>query len=130
VSTGSRDRSSSESQHLDPAVPASRIATLSSGEFVGITADRPDQVLSLKAFHARILPEKIADRQPPESIPAVLKSALARDELDLHFQSLRQQVRTIVGTRLTQMQESPQLQRLIITKAHRSRKRAKPFNTV
>jgi hypothetical protein len=123
VSTGSRDRSSSESQHLDPAVPASRIATLSSGEFVGITADRPDQLLPLKAFHARVLPDKIADQQPPDPIPAARKAALSREELDAHFQVIRRQVRTIVSTRLAQMLESPQLQKLIITPTQRNAKK-------
>jgi hypothetical protein len=40
---------------LDLAVPASKIASLSSGEFVGMVADDPDQKIDLKAFHSEIL---------------------------------------------------------------------------
>lgn len=36
------------------AVPASKIASLSSGEFVGIIADDPDNKIHLKVFHSEI----------------------------------------------------------------------------
>ncbi|SDE66262.1 hypothetical protein SAMN05216464_108133 [Mucilaginibacter pineti] len=45
----------STSSQLDSAIPASRIASLSSGEFVGIVADNPDQKIGLKMFHAEIV---------------------------------------------------------------------------
>jgi hypothetical protein len=35
-------------------VPSSRIASLSSGEFVGTIADNPDTLVELKAFHWRL----------------------------------------------------------------------------
>jgi hypothetical protein len=40
---------------LDFAVPASKIATLSSGEFVGLVADDPDNKIALKIFHNEII---------------------------------------------------------------------------
>ena len=42
VSINSSDTSISKSTQLDYAVPASKIASLSSGEFVGMVADDPD----------------------------------------------------------------------------------------
>jgi len=39
---------------MDYAIPASKIATLSSGEFVGIVSDNPDQKIKLKMFHCEI----------------------------------------------------------------------------
>jgi len=39
---------------MDYAIPASKIATLSSGEFVGVVADNPEQKIKLKMFHAEI----------------------------------------------------------------------------
>lgn len=36
------------------AIPASKIGTLSSGEFVGVVADTPEQKMSLKMFHGEI----------------------------------------------------------------------------
>jgi TusA-related sulfurtransferase len=42
-------------QQLESAVPTSTISTLSSGEFIGIVADDPDQKINLKAFHCEII---------------------------------------------------------------------------
>lgn len=53
-SINSSDISISKSSQMDFAIPASKIATLSSGEFVGIVADNPDQKIKLKMFHNEI----------------------------------------------------------------------------
>ncbi|HWB93990.1 MAG TPA: hypothetical protein VG605_19180, partial [Puia sp.] len=58
ISTNNRGTSTSQSLQLDLALPASKIAALSSGEFVGITADSPDQPMPLKAFHCQIKLER------------------------------------------------------------------------
>jgi hypothetical protein len=44
----------SKATQLDAAIPASKIASLSSGEFVGIIADEPQQPVELKMFHCRL----------------------------------------------------------------------------
>jgi type IV secretory pathway TraG/TraD family ATPase VirD4 len=49
------DTSISRSKQLDSAIPPSKISSLSSGEFVGIVADNPDQKIELKAFQCEIL---------------------------------------------------------------------------
>lgn len=53
-SISSTDISISRSTQMDFAIPASKISALSSGEFVGIVADNPDQKISLKMFHSEI----------------------------------------------------------------------------
>ncbi len=55
VTINSQDTSVSRSTQLDFAVPASKIATLSSGEFVGMVADDPDNKIELKVFHNEII---------------------------------------------------------------------------
>ncbi|MFA6245316.1 MAG: conjugal transfer protein MobC [Mucilaginibacter sp.] len=55
VTINSQDTSLSKSTQLDFAVPASKIATLSSGEFVGLVADDPDNKIQLKVFHNEII---------------------------------------------------------------------------
>lgn len=50
----SSDTSISKATQLDDAIPASKIAALSSGEFVGMVADNPDQPMELKMFHSKI----------------------------------------------------------------------------
>ena len=49
------DMSISHSKQLDNAIPASKIAAFSSGEFVGLVADNPDEKIKLKMFHAEII---------------------------------------------------------------------------
>lgn len=54
ISINSQDTSISKSSHLDYAIPASKISSLSSGSFVGMVADNPDQKITLKIFHNEI----------------------------------------------------------------------------
>ncbi|RZM19550.1 MAG: conjugal transfer protein TraG, partial [Pedobacter sp.] len=53
-SISSSDVSISKSTQMDYAIPASKIASLSSGEFVGIVADNPEEKIALKMFHSEI----------------------------------------------------------------------------
>lgn len=55
VSVNRTDTSISHSKQLDSAIPASKIASLSSGEFVGMVADDPHEKIKLKMFHAEII---------------------------------------------------------------------------
>ncbi len=55
VSINRTDTSISHSKQLDSAIPASKIASLSSGEFVGLVADNPDEKIKLKMFNAGII---------------------------------------------------------------------------
>lgn len=55
ISINRTDTSVSKSGQLDFAVPAAKIAGLSSGEFVGMVADDPSQLIKHKNFHAAIL---------------------------------------------------------------------------
>ncbi|HET6253278.1 MAG TPA: YWFCY domain-containing protein, partial [Puia sp.] len=67
VSTNSADTAISVTPQWEEAVTPATLAMLSSGEFVGVTADDPDVGLELKGFHARIIrkePELKAGRLP------------------------------------------------------------------
>lgn len=54
MSINSSDTSITKATQMDYAIPASKIATLSSGEFVGVVADNPEQKIKLKMFHSEI----------------------------------------------------------------------------
>jgi hypothetical protein len=62
ISVNSSDTSISKSSQLDVAIPTSKIAALSSGEFVGMVSDNPDQKIDLKVFHGEILNDHEAIR--------------------------------------------------------------------
>lgn len=63
ISINSQDTSVSKSTQLDYAIPASKIASLSSGEFVGMVSDDPDNKISLKTFHNEIQNDHEAIKQ-------------------------------------------------------------------
>jgi hypothetical protein len=74
ISINTTETSVTRSTQLDSAVPPSKIAALSSGEFVGTVADDPDQKIQQKIFHAEILNDHNAIRCEEEnykSIPAI-----------------------------------------------------------
>lgn len=74
ISINTSETSISRSTQLDSAVPPSKIATLSSGEFVGTVADDPEQKIDLKVFHGVILNNHSNIRQEElgyKSIPAI-----------------------------------------------------------
>jgi hypothetical protein len=54
LTINSGDTSFSKATQLDYAIPASKVAALSSGEFVGMVADNPEQKIALKMFHSAI----------------------------------------------------------------------------
>jgi YWFCY protein/Type IV secretion-system coupling protein DNA-binding domain len=119
ISTNSRDASTSQSLQLDLALPASKIATLSSGEFVGITADSPDQPLPLKAFHCQILLEP-----EPDDLKRPLPSVkITKDVVDKTFKQIQHDAKRLVENRLDQMRNTPSLAPLIINPKVGARRR-------
>lgn len=74
LSINRTDTSISRSSQLDYAIPASKISSLSSGEFVGMVADDPHEKIKLKMFHCEIQneTEKLnAELKNFKSIPKV-----------------------------------------------------------
>jgi hypothetical protein len=73
VNTNDNEQSVTHSTALDLAIPPSRIAKLSSGEFVGMVADDASYHIPLKMFHCKIMndhralaKEKLSYRSLPE----------------------------------------------------------------
>lgn len=71
VSINSNDTSVSRSTQLDYAIPASKIAGLSSGEFVGMVADDPTNKIDLKTFHCQIQNDHAAIEQEEKSYQSI-----------------------------------------------------------
>lgn len=101
VSINRSDTSVSRSTQLEAAIPPSKIASLSSGEFVGMVADDPDQKISLKVFHAEILNDHAALKREEEGyrpIPAVRKVSPA--EIQQNYLKIKEDIRCIIQDRL------------------------------
>jgi hypothetical protein len=101
ISINASDTSISRSTQLDSAIPPSKIATLSSGEFVGTVADDPDQKIDLKVFHAEILNDHAAIRKEEEnyrSIPAIRK--ITPYEIQENYFRIKKEIEQIVEDKL------------------------------
>lgn len=88
LSINSSDTSISKSLQLESAIPASKISSLSSGEFVGIVADNPDQKIKLKVFHCEIQNDHNAIKREEEKykqIPVINQVS----ETDIHENYLK-----------------------------------------
>jgi hypothetical protein len=100
------DTSISKSWQLDNAIPASKIATLSSGEFVGIVADNPQEKIKLKMFHAEIVQDTVAiNKQMKEfkEIPAVYD--ITPQEVQDNFFQIKYDVGQIVDKVVTRLKQ-------------------------
>jgi len=97
VSINSQDTSISKSTQLDFAIPASKISTLSSGEFVGLVADNPDEKITLKVFHNTIINDHDALRAEEYSykpIPPIRK--IDNDILTANYFSIKSDIESII----------------------------------
>jgi len=101
VSINASDTSVSRSTQLDAAIPPSRIASLSSGEFVGTVSDDPLQKIDLKTFHAEIMNDHDAIKKEEDSylpIPAIRK--ITPYEIQENYFRIKEDIQKIVQSRL------------------------------
>jgi hypothetical protein len=105
------------SKQLDSAIPASTISTLSSGEFVGMVADDPDQKIPLKFFHAEIINdyEEII-REETAFLPLPKIREITAQMIQEKYTSIKSEIEQIVEIQMENMMESPELSKLIIKK--------------
>ena len=111
------DTSISRSKQLDMAVPASKIASLSSGEFVGMVADNPDEKIKLKTFHAEIINDHkqlAAEQKAYVPIPKV--RSLDENMVNRNYTAIRQDVQSIQESELERILQDPALTHLVVQK--------------
>ncbi len=93
VSTNSSDTSVSVTPQWEEAITPATLAMLSSGEFVGVTADDPGVEAGLKGFHARIVREEI--KVGGEGLP-VINHPVDGGDLQQHFAGVRRDMELLV----------------------------------
>ena len=96
VSINRTDTSVSHSRQLDSAIPASKIAALSSGEFVGLVADNPEEKIKLKMFHAEIVNDsyKLNDEiKSYNQIPAVIQ--ISNQQVTDNFYQVKMEIKRL-----------------------------------
>lgn len=117
LSINSGDTSISKSKQLEFAVPASKISSLSAGEFVGMVADNPTNKIALKAFHCEILndiPALQKEEADYKEIPIVRR--ITRAEVEQNFMKIKQETQDIAETEIQRMLSDPTLEHLVIKK--------------
>ena len=117
ISINSSDTSISRSRQLEAAVPPSKISSLSSGEFVGMTADDPQCRIHLKTFHCEIVNDHQAlgkEEENYKEIPPVRK--LDNAMIQQNFSQIRRDVQDIIYSEMQRLLQDPALSYLIVKK--------------
>lgn len=117
VSINSNDTSLSKSTQLEAAIPASRIASLSSGEFVGAVADDPAQKIKLKAFHCEIINDVEAihrEEAAYQDLPVIRN--ITPDMLQQHYFQIKADIRGLIETEMEKIKSSAQYRHLLVRK--------------
>jgi TusA-related sulfurtransferase len=117
LSINSSDTSISRSKQLESAVPASKISTLSSGEFVGIVADDPDSRIELKAFHCDIINNHQAlkiEQDSYQDIAPVRK--IDNSMIQRNYMQVKQDISELVNSEMERLLNDAALVHLVIKK--------------
>jgi hypothetical protein len=117
LSINRTDTSISRSKQLDLAVPPSKIASLSAGEFVGMTSDNPDQTMLLKTFHCQLINEhdKIS-REEAAYRPLPVVRQINASIIDANYRQIKDDIEGIIFSEMERMLNDPELSHLIISK--------------
>ncbi len=117
LSINRNDTSISKSKQLDNAVPASTIAGLSSGEFVGMVADDPDNKIELKAFHCSIQNDHGQLKKEQENykpLPQIRK--IDNSMVQSNYSQIKKDIENLVNEQIEAMMSDPELEQMIIKK--------------
>ncbi|MES2456822.1 MAG: conjugal transfer protein MobC [Bacteroidota bacterium] len=107
TSINSSDTSISKSTQLDFAIPAAKIAALSSGEFVGFVADNPDEKISLKMFHAEVQNDHEAIKTEEDAyvhLPMIAK--VTPEDVQANYDKIKTQVQELIASELEKLVRS------------------------
>ncbi|GAB3327571.1 conjugal transfer protein MobC [Hymenobacter humi] len=127
LSINMRETSTSLSTQMDSMVPASTIANLTQGNFVGSIADNiGSEENDQKVFHAKIkvdvkaIDAEVKAYQPIPDITSFINPATGEDEaeemLKSNFNRIKTDVKELCQRELTRIGNDPNLQHLIKTK--------------
>jgi hypothetical protein len=118
ISINRNDTSFSRSKQLEASIPPSTISTLSSGEFVGIVADNPDQPIELKAVHCKVINNHEALRKEKLSFQPVPVSEKAKDQNEIlfNYMQIKEDVQEIAETIMEELLNDPAKEHLVIRK--------------
>lgn len=117
MAINSGDTTITRSKQLEDVVPISTISSLSSGEFVGMVADNPNEIINLKTFHAMIVQDHVAQEKEKKShkeLPEVRK--VENKDLHANYYIIREDVKEIVEIVWNEVLNHPRMRHLVVRK--------------
>lgn len=106
MSINSSDTSISKSTQMESAIPASKIAMLSSGEFVGIVADSPDVKIKQKMFHAEIQNDHDAIKKEEEGYrPLPFIQQVTAEDVRENYSKIKREVADLLEAELRKIKQ-------------------------
>jgi type IV secretory pathway TraG/TraD family ATPase VirD4 len=117
LSINRHDTSLTKSKQLEMAVPASKIASLSSGEFVGMVTDNPEEKIPLKAFCAEVVNDHVALQKEQASFePLPLACDASQKRVFENFGQIKKEVTQLMKLEIERIMDTPELSNLIVQK--------------
>lgn len=123
LSINMRETSTSLSTQMDSMIPASTIANLTQGNFVGAVADNFGEEIDQKVFHANIqvdvkkVTAEAKNYQPIPDITSFINPATGQDEAEemikANFNRIKTDVKELCERELTRIENDPNLKHLI-----------------
>lgn len=122
ISINRQDTSTSINTQLDSLIPASKIANLSQGTFVGSVADNFGEEIEQKIFHARIIvdSEKVAaETKAYKKIPVINEfkdedgNDIMQQQIDRNYSRIKADVLQIIEEEMARIANDPDLKHLI-----------------
>lgn len=108
ISINRTDTSISKSSNLDFAIPQSKIAGLSSGEFVGMVADDPLEKIKLKTFHCEIVNDHYALKAESDSyLPLPQQRKIIPDMALENFKKIKKEIAELIETEIERILNTP-----------------------
>lgn len=113
VSINSSDTSVSHSTQLESAIPPSKIAMLTSGQFFGIVADEPAHPIKLKAFHAEIIKDHDASRKQEQNMKDIpIIRHVTQEMVEENYQKIKDDVQYFIDKEYARIKDSPEYRSL------------------
>ena len=106
---------------MDSLIPASKIANLSQGTFVGSVADNFGEEIEQKIFHARIIVDsaKVSEEMKAYKIPVINEfrdadgNDIMQQQIDRNYSQIKADVLRIIEDEMERIANDPDLKHLI-----------------
>lgn len=117
-----QDKSTSISTQLDSLIPASKIANLSQGMFVGAVSDNFDERIEQKIFHCEVVVDNAlvaAETKVYKKIPDIVSfvdesgNDTMKKDIDNNYWQIKKDIENIVISEMKRIKEDPELKHLV-----------------